>query len=123
MKFTSVVLITNDVPVLTGFYQQVLGMSGEGNETHMAFQLDGSQLAIFSTQGMEGIAPGSMQGAGSGNFTLGFQVADVDTEYKRVKALDVEFILLPTSHSWGSRSIWFRDPDGNIVDFYQVLSP
>ena len=24
----------------------------------------------------------------------------------------------PTTQPWGRRSVWFRDPDGNIVNFY-----
>jgi hypothetical protein len=24
----------------------------------------------------------------------------------------------PTTQSWGRRSIWFRDPDGNNVNFF-----
>jgi catechol 2,3-dioxygenase-like lactoylglutathione lyase family enzyme len=121
MKFTGICLITDDVLRLADFYQRVLGVSGEGDAAHMGFQIEGGELAIFSTQGMEGMAPGSMRSTGSGNFTLGLRVADVDGEYERIKALGVDFILLPTSHPWGSRSFWFRDPDGNIVDFYQVL--
>lgn len=123
MKFTGICLVTEDVLALASFYEQVLGLRGEGSEIHKAFQLDGGELAIFSTQGMEGMAPGSMQGAGSGNFTLGLRVADVDAEYERVKALGVDFILHPTTHPWGNRSFWVRDPEGNILSFYQVLAP
>ena len=121
MKFTGICLITEDVLRLADFYQRVLGVSGEGNATHMGFQLEGGELAIFSTQGMEGIAPGSMRGAGSGNFTLSLRVANVDVEYERVKALGADFILHPTTHPWGNRSFWARDPEGNILSFYQVL--
>jgi catechol 2,3-dioxygenase-like lactoylglutathione lyase family enzyme len=51
-----------------------------------------------------------------------FEVEDVDAEYERLKALDVEFVMLPTTHPWGARSFWFRDPDGNIVDFFANLA-
>ena len=36
-------------------------------------------------------------------------------------AENVEFVMLPTTHPWGARSFWFRDPDGNIVDFFANL--
>jgi catechol-2,3-dioxygenase len=32
--------------------------------------------------------------------------------------MDIKFLMLPTAHPWGSSSFWFRDPDGNIIDFY-----
>jgi len=123
MEFKGICLITKDVTRLAAFYARILGVPGEGDETHMALALDGGELAIFSTQGMEGMAPGSMRGAGSGNFTLGFQVADVEAEYQRLQALGVEFVLHPTTHPWGNRSFWVRDPEGNILSFYQVLDP
>ena len=51
-----------------------------------------------------------------------FEMEDVDAEYERLKALDVEFVMLPTTHPWGARSFWFRDPDGNVVDFFANLA-
>jgi catechol 2,3-dioxygenase-like lactoylglutathione lyase family enzyme len=61
-------------------------------------------------------------GAGCGGFTPAFEVKDVDAEYERLKVLKAEFVKLPTTYPWGNRAVWFRDPDGNIVDFYAVLA-
>ena len=118
MKFTGICLVTESVPVLVQFYSRILGCQAEGNNTHAEFEISGLSLAIFSRLGMEELAPGSMQGAGSGNFTIGFEVEDVDAEYERLKALEVTFVKPPATYPWGARSVWFRDPDGNIVDFY-----
>jgi catechol 2,3-dioxygenase-like lactoylglutathione lyase family enzyme len=70
---------------------------------------------------MEDMAPGSMSGAGYGSFTIGFEVPDVDAAYERLKTLEVVFVKLPESYPWGTRSVWFRDPDGNIINFFSVL--
>jgi catechol 2,3-dioxygenase-like lactoylglutathione lyase family enzyme len=118
MKFDGICLITRNVPALADFYARVLGVKAEGDETHAELHTDGAALVIFSIRGMEQMAPGSMQGAGTGCITLGFEVQDVDLEYERLKTDGVVFILLPTTHPWGARSFWFRDPDGNIVDFF-----
>lgn len=118
MKLTGICLITKDVPALAKFYQTILNVPGEGDDTHIDFVTDGAGLAIFSEEGMEGMAPGSMKGAGCGNTCLMLEVQDVDGEYLRMKALGVSFVKLPETHPWGARSFWFRDPDGNIVDFY-----
>ena len=122
MKFTGVCLITPNVPALVSFYTRVLGVKAEGDDVHAELKTEGAGIAIFSTAGMESMAPRSMQGAGYGSFTLGFEVNDVDAEYERLKTLQVEFVKLPATHPWGSRSVWFRDPDGNIVDFFTVLT-
>jgi catechol 2,3-dioxygenase-like lactoylglutathione lyase family enzyme len=52
---------------------------------------------------------------------LEFQVDDVDAEYARLNQLDqlkIDFVLAPTTLPWGNRSIYFRDPDGNLVNFF-----
>lgn len=122
MKLTGICLITKNVPGLAGFYKTVLNAELEGDDTHIEVLTDGAGLAIFSEEGMEGMAPGSMRGAGAGNCTLMFEVADVDGEYQRMKELGVHFVKLPETHPWGARSFWFRDPDGNVVDFYGKVS-
>jgi catechol 2,3-dioxygenase-like lactoylglutathione lyase family enzyme len=73
-------------------------------------------------EGMEEMAPNSMDGAGYGSFTITFEVKDVDEEYERIKTLGVEFLKLPTTHPWGCRSFWFRDLDRNIVNFVTILN-
>lgn len=118
MKFAGVCLITGDVPRLSEFYMKVLGAEGEGDSTHMDLKAHGTGLTIFSNEGMEEMAPGSMQGAGYGSFTIGFEVEDVDSEYEKIVGMKISIVKPPQTHPWGSRSFWFRDPDGNIVDFF-----
>jgi len=117
MEFLGICLITKNVPALAEFYSKVIGVKAEGDETYAVLKIKGAGLSIFSEEGMEKWAQNSMQGAGSGNFTLAFKVEDVDAEYKRLKGMGIEFVKLPTTHPWGERSLWFRDPDNNIIDF------
>lgn len=121
MKFTGICLITKNVPLLAGFYSRVLRVDALGDDTHTELNTEGAHIAIFSVEGMEGLAPRSMDGAGYGSITIGIQVEDVDAEYERLKAMGVEFVTLPTTYPWGNRACWFRDPDGNIVDFFAIV--
>lgn len=120
-NLTGICLITPDVPRLSAFYRDILQVEMEGDATHVELFTQGAGMAIFSTQGMEGLAPGSMQGAGHGSFTIEFQVESADAEFERLKKSGVTIIKPPTSYPWGRRAVWFRDPDGNIVNFYEVL--
>jgi catechol 2,3-dioxygenase-like lactoylglutathione lyase family enzyme len=45
-------------------------------------------------------------------------VSDVDQEYARLHDLVKQWVKEPTTQPWGTRSIYFRDPDGNLVDFF-----
>jgi len=111
-------LITHRVRLLAEFYAAVLGVALEGDDQHMLLATEGAELAIFAIEGMEAMAPGCTKGAGYGSATLMFEVSDVDAEYVRLRGMGVEIVKLPQTHPWGARSVWFRDPDGNIVDFY-----
>jgi uncharacterized glyoxalase superfamily protein PhnB len=121
MKFSGICLVTKDVLALVDFYQKVLEVEAQGDATHMELTTQGGGIAIFSTAGMEGMAPASMQGAGSGSVTLMFAVEDIEAHYARLQAQGVAFVKPLQIHPWGSRSFWFRDPDGNMIDFYQTV--
>lgn len=121
-RFRSTCLITQDVPRLHKFYQDVLQVQAEGDANFVAFESTGIPLTLFHTEGMEHMAPGSMQGAGIGNVVLEFEVEDVDAEYARLLEMGAPIVKPPTTQPWGLRSVWFRDPDGNIVNFFAAVN-
>jgi catechol 2,3-dioxygenase-like lactoylglutathione lyase family enzyme len=121
MRFAGICLITKNVSKLAEFYTEVLGVEADGDDTHVELITEGCGMTIFSVDGMEKLAPQSMRGAGTGCFTIGFEVEDVDAEYERLNAFGVKFVKQPTTHTWGTRSFWFRDPDRNIVNFFTNL--
>ena len=49
---------------------------------------------------------------------LDFEVADVDAEYERIARLGVTVVMPPKTQPWGSRSMIFRDPGGNLVNVF-----
>ena len=49
---------------------------------------------------------------------LDFLVDNVDTEYERIAALNVDWVMPPTTQPWGNRSMIFRDPGGNLVNVF-----
>ena len=122
-RFNSVCIITQDVRGLRDFYQSVLEVAAEGNDVFVVFSTPGADLSLFSTQNLEEMAPGLMNGSGAGNCFLEYEVEDVDKEYERLKALHVKVVKPPTTQPWGVRSVWFRDTDGNIVNFYAHVAP
>lgn len=121
MRVTGICIVTPDVRRLREFYTAVLRANAEGDDTFTALATDGISLSLFAEEGMEQMAPGSMAGAGRGSYTLEVELRSpecVDAEYVRLQALGVAFVKPPTTQLWGRRSVWFRDLDGNIVNFY-----
>ena len=118
MRFNGICLISRDVTRLREFYEIALQVEAEGNDVHVKLETAGAVLSIFSESGMEQMAPGSIKNYGHGGFTIEFEVQNVDEEYDRLRSMNVPIVKMPTTQPWGRRSVWFRDPDGNIVNFF-----
>jgi catechol 2,3-dioxygenase-like lactoylglutathione lyase family enzyme len=122
MRFNGICLVTSDMPRLRGFYTNVLQVEAEGDDTFTMLSTQGAALSLFTEEGMESMASGSMQNSGCGRYTLEFEVEDIDREYERLKKMDITFVKPPTTQTWGRRSAWFRDPEGNIINFFANVS-
>ncbi|WP_343605343.1 VOC family protein [Fluviicola sp.] len=53
---------------------------------------------------------------------MGFLVENVDDHYEVIKGLTSEIVQEPTTRPWGNRSLLFRDPDGNLINFFTPVS-
>jgi len=121
MQFTDVCFVTKDVLRLAAFYETVFGGTAQGDAGHAWLEAAGVML-VFDPASLEEYGPFSYVAAGgTNNVIIGFNVDDVDAEYRRLLTLGVKMINEPTSHPWGARSFQFRDVDGNILNFRTML--
>ncbi len=112
-------LVTSRVKDLVEFYKRVLGVEARtSGDEYAEFPTGVGVLALFSAEAQERYIPGSAQPAQNRSVILEFRVADVDREYQRLRAFVKSWVKGPTNQPWGTRSIYFRDPDGNLVDFW-----
>jgi uncharacterized glyoxalase superfamily protein PhnB len=118
-KLMSICLITANVRGLCEFYAKLLEANPEGDDSFAVFACPEIRLSISSTELLDQMALGQGLDRGhSGSCFLEFEVENVDQEYERLQELNVEVIKPPTTQSWGLRSVWFCDPDGNRINFY-----
>ena len=112
-------LITRNVKRLVDFYEPVLKVKAKwsGND-YAEFTTGVGVLAIFSADAQEKYIPGSADAGKNRGMILEFRVDNVDEEYRRLDSLVKVWVKPPTTQPWGTRSVYFRDPDGNLVDFY-----
>jgi catechol 2,3-dioxygenase-like lactoylglutathione lyase family enzyme len=112
-------LITKNVSRLAEFYSQILQMQPKMSGADYAeFPTSGGVVAIFSAQTQESYIPGSARPGENKSAILEFEVNDVDQQYARLQSFVKTWVKPATTQPWGTRSIYFRDPDGNLIDFY-----
>jgi catechol 2,3-dioxygenase-like lactoylglutathione lyase family enzyme len=116
-------LITGKFTELVDFYQHALGVSPQSvtSGVYAEFPTGRGVLAIFSAEAQEKYIPGAAQPANNRSAILEFRVANVDAEYVRLQSFVETWVKPPTNQPWGTRSLYFRDPDGNLVDFYSPV--
>jgi uncharacterized glyoxalase superfamily protein PhnB len=119
MQFAATRIITNDVDTLVGFYEKVTGI--EAARLHPLFaelRTESGVLAISSSQTVPLLGEGVAEAAANRSVVLDFHVEDVDATYAALQSVVDTFINEPTLMPWGNKSLLFRDPDGNLVNFF-----
>ncbi|MFC9124073.1 VOC family protein [Streptomyces sp. NPDC057067] len=124
MNFVSVRIITADVARLVGFYERVTGVTAAwANEDFAEIGTASGTLAIGSTRTVPLFAPGSARPGENHSVVLEFLVDDVDRVHENLTGFVEDFVNEPTTMPWGNRSLLFRDPDGNLVNFFTPVTP
>ncbi len=118
-------LVTEDVQRLTRFYEGVTGAKAEVlSNGYVEFQRTPcAGLAITAASATRAYGDGVLAPSANRSLVLDFEVEDVDAHYARLKDSISEWVLAPTNMPWGNRSMLFRDPDGNLVNFFCSAPP
>jgi predicted enzyme related to lactoylglutathione lyase len=65
---------------------------------------------------------GIAQPANNKSVIIEFRVENVDVDYERIKDFISDIVQKPTTMPWGNRSLLFRDPDGNLINFFTPVT-
>src|SRR5579872_2170927 len=117
MKLTQSRIVTQNVPQLVRFYEHLTCTVSEGGEDYVEFDFISGGLAICSKRSADLFNACAASPAANRSVIFDFQVEDVDKERARLAGFIKEFVLEPTNQPWGNRSMIFRDPDGNLINF------
>jgi predicted enzyme related to lactoylglutathione lyase len=124
MNFVSIRIITADLPRPTRFYEQITGIPVRlYTEDFGELKTPTCTLAIGSTRTLQFFGNDIARPADNHTAIIEFHVADVDAEYRKLAdVIAGSLVQKPTTMPWGNRSLLFRDPDGNLVNFFTPVS-
>lgn len=123
MKLTSLRIITDDIKRLVQFFEQVTGLLAQWYTEDFAEVVVGTAtLAIGSTRTMSLFGEGLVRPATNKSVIIEFRVENVDQEFERIKVFIDDIVQEPTTMPWGNRSLLFRDPDGNLINFFTPVT-
>jgi predicted enzyme related to lactoylglutathione lyase len=124
MDFVSIRIITGDVARLVEFYERATSLQATwSNQDFAELTTASATLAIGSTRTVPPFAPDAARPSDNSSVIIEFLVEDVDGVHKNLTGFVEDFVQEPTTMPWGNRSLLFRDPDGNLVNFFTPVSP
>jgi predicted enzyme related to lactoylglutathione lyase len=123
MDFASIRVITADVNRLADFYEKATGIPANRlSEDFAELRTGRAALAIGSARTVGLMSPGAASPGENRSVIIEFLVDDVDAAHQNLAGLVTGFVMEPTTMPWGNRSLLFRDPDGNLVNFFTPVT-
>jgi predicted enzyme related to lactoylglutathione lyase len=123
MNFVSIRIITEDPKRLVTFYERVTGLTSTWYSDDFAeIATPSCTLAIAHRRTMELFAKDAARPADNHSVIIELHVTDVDAEYRKIAPALGAVVQEPTTMPWGNRSLLFRDPDGNLVNYFTPVS-
>lgn len=116
------VIFVRDMPAMRRFYEDILCLpvQRELSPGWIEYQLGGNTLALARPSLTAGDVP---LPPGSAALQLAFRVSpsDVDACAEELMAKGVALVSPPTDRPFGHRTLFFRDPDGNLLEMYAEI--
>jgi predicted enzyme related to lactoylglutathione lyase len=122
-------IVTDDVERLAAFYARLIGVPVTLNEYYVEVNAGpvtvGFSKRRYTEYHCHPDAPAAVSASAGPRdrgpeVILDFRVGDVDAEYERIRGLGVDWVMPPTTQPWGSRSMVFRDPEGNLINVFSA---
>jgi catechol 2,3-dioxygenase-like lactoylglutathione lyase family enzyme len=116
------VIFVRDMAAMRRFYEQVLRfpLTRELSVNWIEYQVGSNTLALANP----GMIPNDLPTPrGSASLQLAFRVPppDVDRCAAKLAEHGVALVSPPTDRSFGHRTLFFRDPDGNLLEIYAEI--
>jgi catechol 2,3-dioxygenase-like lactoylglutathione lyase family enzyme len=119
MKINDIAIFVKDLKKSIEFYKKVGFKTGLQDKGFCEFKMEGTKLALLDYNvaadlvGRENTPQSKKHG-----FLIAQEVPEIDNMFKKLKSKGIRFFKEPKTQSWGQRTAYFKDPDGNIWEIY-----
>ncbi|HTE44643.1 MAG TPA: VOC family protein [Gemmatimonadaceae bacterium] len=113
------VVFARNLPSMRRFYENVMRfpIHQELGPRWIAYRV-GSNVLALTERGLMFDDPALSEGALSVQLAFRVPPADVDRCAAALTQAGVSIMFPPTDQAWGHRTLFFRDPDGNVLEIY-----
>ena len=116
------VIFVRDMAAMRNFYEAVLGFPvlRELSPKWIEYQLGTNILALATPTRTAADAP-TPDGSASLQLAFKVSVVEVDQCADELARQNVKLVSPPTDQSFGHRTLFFRDPDGNLLEIFAEI--
>jgi catechol 2,3-dioxygenase-like lactoylglutathione lyase family enzyme len=116
-----VIVLCDDLPAMAAFYRRLFSFP-VATERPTVLALDAGSVKLCLRQRTRHY-DGRSAGPGSPGVQIAFLVprGEVDAGYAQLVQQGVKILDPPTDQEWGHRTVFFADPEGNILELYEEL--
>lgn len=130
MRLDGFGLFVNDMAKMIQFYRDVLGFEiKESDDTTNVYLIkDGTLFLLYGRDNFEKMTNRKYEYVKgmNGHFEIALYVdtfEEVDEKYKEVIEKGAVSVLEPTTESWGQRTCYISDPEGNLIEIGSFNKP
>ncbi len=123
MKLDGFGVFVKDMPTMVRFYRDILGFEIKEAEdaSNVFLEKDGTLFLFYRRSDFEKMTSTKFNYAEkiNGHFEIALGVenfAAVDKAYNEIVAKGGESVMPPTTETWGQRTCYIADPEGNLVE-------
>lgn len=123
MRLDGFGLFVDDMAVMIRFYRDVLGfeISEDENTSNVYLVKDGTLFLLYGRKDFENMTSRKyeyIKGL-NGHSEIALYVdtfEEVDVEYSKAVAKGAVSVLEPVTETWGQRTCYIADPEGNLIE-------
>lgn len=114
-----VIILCEDLGRMKAFYEQLFAFQIEEDfPDKMLFFRVGTLYLGLRRRGRAYDGPSVPEGSASIQISFRVPPRDVNKAYQTLTELGIEVIEPPTNQDWTHRTLFFRDPENNVIEIY-----